>query len=177
MSLILRNKTRCSICNKLILEGERIRSIPDFSYGLDSPYDFFSGKIFHEVCFISHAQSNNVLEHLDKIEEEYDKKVCFISGEPITIDNIKHPDNHIFVGYLTKDKGNPLFKYNNIHLNKRYLEFWKEKDSFKKLLLKSVSKLNTNEKHLQSLLYELDSPIHPALKKEILERYKNYTKK
>lgn len=169
MAVIIKDKTKCALCGKIIKEQEKIIAIPDFSYNEKDLLNYFSNKVFHKNCYISHPLSNLMDKKLKCIEKRYDEKKCYISKELITIESIQHPDNHIFTGILTDNSLHPLFKFNNIHLNKRYLEFWDELDMFKNLL---TNEITNNKLMFKGLLIELETPIHAPLKKEIIERYK-----
>lgn len=172
MALIIRGKTTCQICNKRLCEQENIIAYPDICYNESDPIYFFSGGIFHESCFMKADHSTIAMNILSMVDREAEKKICYIRKTLITIENVKHPDNYIYIGYLISDKNNPLCKYNYIHINKQYLGVWKEKNDFLHLL-KTQSNLEGWSK-LKLLIKRLESPLAPPMDPKIIERAKQY---
>lgn len=172
MALVIRGKTTCQICNKRLQEQESIIAYPDICYDENDPIYFFSGGIFHESCFMKADYSTIAMDILRMVDREAEKKICYISKTPITIENVKHPDNHIYIGYLTSDRDSLLYKYNYIHINKQYLDSWKGKNDFL-FLLKTQSNLE-GWSPLKLLIKRLESPLAPPMDPKIIERVNQY---
>ena len=52
MAIVLRGKTECSICGKVILSGDEIVSTSHFIADKDDPLWRFSDSAMHHSCFI-----------------------------------------------------------------------------------------------------------------------------
>ena len=97
MGIIWDGKTKCKICNKVLKNSDTIISYPDIIYDKNDPLHFFSGQNFHVVCISNHELSKKAIEILEKNEAYYEEKKCMISNKLITLETIKHPDNHIYI--------------------------------------------------------------------------------
>jgi hypothetical protein len=142
----------------------------------------FNEAVLHKNCFDVHPLKKKILQRIKEIEKLQPKSQNdFITGEPLDIEHIGHPDNQVNVFYITDDKANPLYKFNGIALNKRNLAKWEEFKEFLCLL----DQLNASDdwagRSLEFLISQLTSPVKDSYSKEFLEkmkaRYPNITHK
>lgn len=175
MPLIIENKTKCGLCQKIIRSNDTVVAFQSFTYNEFDELRIFSGGAFHEECFLKHPLKEEVIDRYSKIESESENRICHISKEKIDLLSGLHPDNHIYLGFLTNDLENPLYKYNYVHFNKRYFEFWEQKENFLKLLEEQAKK--PGWKSLYNLIDILVSPPLDSVKPEILDRVKKYLNK
>jgi hypothetical protein len=59
MALIIRGKTKCPLCQKLITENDDVISFPAF-LGVGHPLNRFSDSAFHRACFAKSPESIQV---------------------------------------------------------------------------------------------------------------------
>lgn len=115
MAIVIRGKTKCSICEKTIEEGQEIIAFPSFTSDSNDPLLLFSDSAFHKLCFENHSLAKEAIDRLSKILGPLESgKTCWICKKQIV-----DPDDYICFSLLTYNPNNPLFFYNNaqFHLN------------------------------------------------------------
>lgn len=164
----------CKICNQEVAREDAIL-FPVLEANEKSPLAIFNDAVLHKNCFDNHPLRKEVLRQIEEIEKlKYRSQNDFITGEPLDIEHIGHPDNQINVFYITDDKTNPLYKFNGIALNKRNLAKWKEFKGFLHLLTQLNTSSDWAGKSLEFLITQLISPIKEPYSKEFLEKMKTY---
>lgn len=123
MAIILRGKTNCPLCGKLLEEGQEIVSFSPFiSNDLDALWPF-SDAAFHSTCFHNHPLSSEAIAR----DEEARKKTgpgnraCVVCNV-----QIKDPDDYFALGYLVSDLRKPLYPYNYTQAHISCLPQWPE---------------------------------------------------
>lgn len=115
-----------------------------------------------------------ITEYLNTIKENSeDTYYDFITGEELFLESFDDPDNIIEVAYLTSDINNPCYRYNNILINKKNRDRWKDRDLFiHNLTVLSKSK-DWGGSYISNLLTIIfQTPIKPQVSKMELELIK-----
>jgi hypothetical protein len=123
MTLIFHGKTRCKICEQLIVDGEDITSFSHFVRNEADPYYFFTDAAFHTRCLQSHSQCERVTAVYRAFSHYNQHKIDQLSGNVFTTADT---DFVVGLGYLTDDPENPLFEYNFLYFDDRTLSQWSE---------------------------------------------------
>ena len=124
MAILIRGATKCSICNKVMQEGDEVVSFPPFIPNELDPLYFFHDAAFHADCFHSHRLAGLAQKRYRELEERaLPPYIDTISGEIVD-----DPDDHFTFGHLTDNKSNPLYIYNYAHLSRSHLPSWAELD-------------------------------------------------
>lgn len=125
MALILPGKTLCPICGKPIEADDRAVAFSAFVPNEVDPLYYFHDAAFHEHCFNSHPLAAKALARQAEIREhtQIEKRICNVCDIRLT-----WQDEFIFLGFITDDIQNPLFRFNYIHLHQSCLPNWTERN-------------------------------------------------
>ncbi len=127
MSILIFDKSVCSICNLVIKNTEEHYSFPSFVINVKEPIFYFNDKSFHTSCLSKKEDSNIAINFantfLNKIKPS--NRICIIKGNLI-----KNYDDHIFIDLLTTNKTETLFEYNFAHIDRRNIPSWSKKELF-----------------------------------------------
>jgi hypothetical protein len=163
MLIIEGQKLKCRICNTDVsLENDLVFS-GNYEANENAPLFLFNDSIIHQRCFELSPLKEVLLERIKELELLAEiHKTDYITGEPLDLEQLGHPDNLITVFYLTPNPENPLYKFNGINLNKQNLEKWSVLEYFKGLLndLNNSSEWKGNS--IKHLLNQLNSPVYKA---------------
>jgi hypothetical protein len=127
MALIFYGKTLCPICGKPIKKGQEIIAFPPFISNEFDPLVFFNDAAFHKGCFNDHPIAYKAQWVHSQVREHSAPRNRM---DAVTGELIQNPDDYLGLGYLTDDESNPLFRYNFLHFNRKYLSKWEELPKF-----------------------------------------------
>lgn len=113
----------------------------------------------------------DIFKYIESVQPRLDNKyVDYISGEILTLRNFDHPENIIEVAYLMLSETHPCHKYNNILINKKNRDKWKNKNQF----IKDLSELSESNEwggdYIENLFDNIfNKPIVPPFNKKMLD--------
>lgn len=98
----------------------------------------------------------------------------YITNEKLTLDRFDHPENIVEVGYLVSDINNPCYKYNNVLINKKNRDLWKNKNLFINELTTLSNSDQWGGNYITDLLDKIfKSPIKPPFDERMTSLIKN----
>lgn len=119
MGLFLPGRTKCSICNKVIVSAEEATGTPAFISNIADPLYWLSDASFHRVCFDSHPLAKQVSRRLKAQEEAHRSRLC-----SACLQKIDNPEDYFTLDYFTDDPHSPLYPLNLIKLHKKCIKNW-----------------------------------------------------
>lgn len=131
MAIIIRGKSKCMLCGRLLQQGQDIVSFSPFVGNELDPLWRFSDAAFHEACL----REDGVAEEAQKRYEELKNRTapgnrtCVVCKREIT-----EPDDYFSLGHLTDDPGHLLYHYNYVQAHRSHLPEWPELTRLLKLL-------------------------------------------
>jgi hypothetical protein len=122
MSLLLRGKTTCPICGRVIQERDVAISFPAFVWNGADPLALFSDASFHLACVDAHPLHEQVVAAVAELEAKTGpgKRRCVVCSNEIS-----NPDDYLFIPKLTSNPSDPLWRYNFVHLHRSHARAWK----------------------------------------------------
>jgi len=127
MAVLLRNKTICPMCGRLIEEGEDTSLFPHFILNENDPLYEFSDSACHTACLASHplGQALALASEANAEHTGPGKRRCAVCGAEIL-----DPDDYLLIGYLGDPTRNGIAEFNFTHLHKSHLAQWRDADRF-----------------------------------------------
>lgn len=123
MALILREKSICPICGKVLKTGEEVMGFPPFVANQADPLLLFHDAGFHRSCVLAHPLwpklNQRMLEYAEKTGPGHRK--CFVCGTEIV-----RAEEYFGLGHLTDDLQHPLHRFNYAHFHRSHLAGWAE---------------------------------------------------
>lgn len=119
MALLIRGKTTCGLCSKVIGEDDEVFAVPPLISNTLDPLYKFNDQVFLVECTKGNADFEKLGRLIALWEERSTGKVSFLSGNPIT-----HPDDFFAFPYLGEDP--QLTNLNFQVCSKRDLREWSE---------------------------------------------------
>lgn len=118
---ILIEKMKCGLCGNPIMKGESTVSFSSFISNEAAPLFHFSDSAFHRGCFEKHPSARAVEARYAEVREQNkpENRRCLVCRRIIT-----NPDDFFFLGCLTDDSSNPLYRLNCAHLHRSCLSQW-----------------------------------------------------
>jgi hypothetical protein len=175
MAVFISGQAYCPLCGKLIQNDSSVIIFPNFEGNTKSVLYKFSGNKVHKSCYENSphkAAIDNRVRLFRQVEAQ--PKIDFITGQPLTIPYIGHPDNIIGTGFLTDDVDSPLYQFNNLFLNKKNLTQWQDLTRLIDLLREYDASGTWGGNALKNLIASLQSlptpDISPALLARLRER-------
>lgn len=127
MAISFINQTECGLCNEKITDLESIFSFPPFIQNIKDPLYQFNDSVFHINCLNKHSFGKKAIE----LAKQYfysvkpENRKCIVDEEII-----EDVHDYIFMGVLTSNDEEDLYKFNFITLNRRNLHKWKDRADF-----------------------------------------------
>ena len=123
MAIVIRGKTKCQFCGKVIAEGQEVVSFPNFVTNQMDPLRVFSDGAFHAECFYSHPLAQKAQGRYDEVltRNGPGNRVCVVCEK-----EIKDPDEYFTLGHLTEDEGAQVYPYNYVQAHSSCLPNWRE---------------------------------------------------
>lgn len=131
MALLVRGRTHCPLCGRIIAAGDPVVSFPPLISNQLDPLFMFNDASFHRWCFDQHPLKA-------KIENVYQgylslcgpgKYKCIVCGE-----KIMNPDDYVCLGYFTNDPTHPLHRFNYMQFHRFCIAKWSDVADFRKIL-------------------------------------------
>lgn len=130
MVVLIRGKTVCAICGKVIYDGQAVQMFRPFVSNELDPLHFTSDAALHKECFLQHplsaAVSSRYQEMLKRTALPFRCRIC--------AKVIDDPEDYCAFGHLTTNEGDQLFKYNYAMFHRHCLHLWADKDAVKRQL-------------------------------------------
>lgn len=171
MSIFIQGQTACPICGNVITDETAALTLSNMEANTKSPLWQISGSMVHRHCYESSSLRSEIdrrLLLLDKLDNQ--APVDFISGLPLTLLNIGHPDNIVGTGFLTDDKRSPLYQYNLVSFNRKNLKTWDQLPALLGALEDLDASGSWGGKALRNLINNLQAPPKSDLDPALLER-------
>jgi hypothetical protein len=155
MAIIIREKTLCSLCGKVLHHEQKVVSFPPFVHNERDPLLLFHDAAFHEDCFSKHHFADRVLRRVTEMQQRIGpgNRACVVCSN-----QVKDPDDYFALGHLTDDEKHALFKYNYLQAHRSCLAKWPELP----FLCRELERLNKSDtwggKVLERLVTELPCP-------------------
>jgi len=134
MAIIIRGKTKCSICGAVIEDGQTVSSFPHFIQNELDPLAVFNDGAFHLECF----RNQPLARKAEKLYDEMLRRLspahrrCIVCNKPVN-----DPDDYFGVGYLAEDESDPAHVYNYTQAHSSCLPAWRQlRDAYR--LIKSL---------------------------------------
>jgi hypothetical protein len=123
MAIVIRGKSKCPLCGKLIEEGQEIESFSPFVANELDPLYMFTDGAFHSTCFYNHPLAEKAQARWAEIVERNGrgKRLCVVCKR-----EIKHPDDYFTIGHLVEDRNHSLYRYNYCEAHRSCLPRWSE---------------------------------------------------
>ncbi|PIF46703.1 hypothetical protein CLU96_3742 [Chryseobacterium sp. 52] len=127
MAIIFRGSTVCSLCNDKIKTEDKIYMFPPFIQNTKDIYYKFNDTGFHFNCLKNDKLGKQAIlfaeEYIYRTEPK--NRICIVGGHLI-----QNFNDYIFIGMLTSDKDEPLFRFNFTTLDKNNLNKWEDRETF-----------------------------------------------
>jgi hypothetical protein len=135
MAILLRGKTRCPICRKVIEEGDEAVTFPHFILNGKDPLSALSDSACHSACVNAYPLGPAMLA---TAEDYYNntgpgKRTCVVCGNQVL-----NPDDYLLIGYLGDPSTELLGRFNYTHLHKSHIRSWNRADEFLSLARAAV---------------------------------------
>jgi hypothetical protein len=123
MAIIIRGKSKCSLCGAIIQEGQEVVAFPPFVPNELDPLWIFNDGAFHADCFYSHPLASKAQTRYKEIKAHTGpgNRLCAVCKK-----QIKDPDEYFTLGHLTGDESHPLYSYNYMQAHQSCLPEWPE---------------------------------------------------
>lgn len=132
MAILIIGQSTCQICGKVISKNDKWISFPAFVINQLDPVFYYSDSNFHEDCMANHKNSAQAIKlstfFLQQVKPE--RRICFISGEPIT-----KMEDHVFIEMLSSNYDSELFSFNFLHFKKSNILSWHRRTYFRNMLI------------------------------------------
>lgn len=122
MAIIIRGSSKCSLCGKVIEDGQDVVAFSPFVGNELDPLWIFNDRGFHRACFEAHPLAGEAQASFEKgLEQARFHRFCVVCKK-----EIMEPDDYFATGYLTADASDPLYRYNYVHAHLSHLPGWPE---------------------------------------------------
>jgi hypothetical protein len=152
MALLIFGKTQCGLCNRVLEQGEAVRSFPAFAVNEQDPLLLFSDGSFHQACLDADKRKNDVLYRVEELVANTGpgKRACAVCKAQVT-----DPDDYLLIGHLSDREADPLRQFNYTHLHKSCLPRWEKKELFGRLARAALTSRFWRGNYLNNLLKDL----------------------
>lgn len=130
MALIVRGKTTCGLCDKVIQDGDEVVAFSPFVANERDPLFRYSDGAFHAACFWREADAKSAMERWEEVRERNapERRICAVCGQRIT-----DPDDYLGFGFVAEST-EPVSLFNHLHLHRSHLSAWADLDRAAELL-------------------------------------------
>src|SRR5687767_9950584 len=127
MAILLRDKTKCLICGKVIMTGEPAIGFPHFILNEVDPLFALSDSSCHSACVSASPLGSAMLAASNELYKNTGpgKRACAVCG-----DQVLDPDDYVLIGYLGAPSAGPLARFSYTHLHKSHIPDWKAANEF-----------------------------------------------
>jgi len=126
MAILLRGKSECPLCGKIIVEEEAIL-YTSFTSNAKDPLFMFSDAAVHTACNRHHKLGEKAMHYSEKamfLTARVNRK-CVVDQRLIT-----DPDDHVFTCLLTSDESEELYDFNFITINRKNILRYSDRENF-----------------------------------------------
>lgn len=123
MAIVIRGKSVCDLCERIMEDGQDIIAFSPFVYNEFDPLLLFSDAAFHKECFLKHSLAEKALARVEEQRKRIGpgNRFCIVCDQEIT-----NPNEYFAFIHLTDDRKHPLYKYNYIQFHRSCLPQWTE---------------------------------------------------
>jgi len=131
MALVILGKTPCASCAKPLQQGENTVSFSPFVANRRDALYRFSDAAFHRRCFDQEPLAEEALRRSEEVRARGGPghRRCMVCGG-----EIRAPDDHFALGFLTDDEANPVFEFNYLHLHRSHFDRWDRSAVFRRCI-------------------------------------------
>lgn len=131
MAIILRGKSKCVLCERLLEEGQEVIGFPAFVTNEADPLLIFHDSGVHSDCLLSNPLAKEAVNRVNEAEERTGpgNRYCRVCKKEIL-----DPDEYYSVGHLTSDQTDPLNQYNYSQFHKQCIPKWTDLEQFRGLV-------------------------------------------
>lgn len=104
---VIFERTTCLLCGRAIRENDEFETVPSIFSGPGDRFFRYNDSAVHTHCFLNDENHREIRELVKAVRTAYAQKKCRICGN-----EIKSPDEMIFVPVLSSCEENPLFRFN-----------------------------------------------------------------
>ena len=130
MAILLRGKTQCGICSRVIGKDDEVVSFPAFVGNELDPLVKFSDASFHRACIASHPMAKAAQERLESTRKLTEKKECHQCGREIS-----DPDDYFAFDHFGPEGDPRLSKVSRQQFHMSCLPRWAELSEVTDLLV------------------------------------------
>ena len=129
MALVIRGKSTCFICGRIMGKADEIVIFPPFVPNLRSPIRPFSDAGVHRECLDNHPLGTAAGALLKTCLDQsgHERRRCLVCKEPIL-----EPDDYFSTGLLVADSADPLFDFNFLQFHKSHFALWERSHEFRR---------------------------------------------
>jgi hypothetical protein len=123
MAIVIRGKSTCVICGKILQEGQELVCFSPFVWNELDPLWKFSDAAVHETCFREDALAEKAQKRYDELESHIfpRNRLCGVCKQEIT-----HPDDYFSLGHLRESPEDILSAYNYTQAHRSCFPRWSE---------------------------------------------------
>lgn len=127
MAILIRGKSTCVVCKKVIRLDDEAFLFPPFIQNTKDQLYQFNDASAHSHCLNISSLGIKAMKfashYISAIRSK--NRICIVSGEPI--DN---SENYIFISLLTSDESEGLYNFNFLTLDRNNTRLWKDRENF-----------------------------------------------
>lgn len=123
MAILIRGKTICRLCGRIIGEADPVVMFPAFVSNELDPLRVLDDGAFHSDCFARQPLAVEAIRRYQEYQAQPAPPVCAVCGESIT-----SASEYVDVGHLTSDSDDPLYKFNYLRFHRAHLPTWPKRD-------------------------------------------------
>jgi hypothetical protein len=154
MAILLCGKTKCPTCGIVIEEGDEAVLFPHFILNENDPRYGLSDTACHLACLDHDPIGASMLaaskQYLDNTGPG--KRICVVCRN-----EIRDPDDYLFIGYLAEPSNDPLGKFNYTHLHKSHISDWEQAEEFLALARAALVAEQWRGKALSEIVQEIEA--------------------
>lgn len=121
MALLVRGRTRCVVCNKVIGGEDAVLSVPAFVRDRTSDLFPYSDGVVHVDCLASDPVARRAADLAHETIERLGpgNRSCEVCAQ-----QVRDPDDYVTLGFLTERAGSPAATLNWLQFHRSHLHRW-----------------------------------------------------
>lgn len=159
MALLVFGKSICSLCGRVIQQGQRTYSFAAFILNELDPIFRFSDGAFHDHCIRNDQRGMEAIRRYEErsLSTGPGRRICVVCNTEVT-----SPDDHLFIEHLSAFGDAPLYKFNYLNFHRACLYRWKERESFLESVKVTLASGYWKGGYLFELLKNFSCPVPPT---------------
>jgi hypothetical protein len=123
MAIVIRGKSTCVICGKILQEGQELVCFSPFVGNELDPLWEFSDAACHEICFREDPRAKEAQSRYEELRSRTSpgNRSCVVCKQ-----QIMDPDDYFSLAHLTDDPENGLYRFNYKQAHRSCLPRWSE---------------------------------------------------